>query len=127
MENATRPTWLSLGLVLLASPVASAQQIVEIDLEAGRTIIDDEWRSMNIGLIAVDWDRDILYVEDDEEPEAIMAFSLETGEWIRTISTPEGDGPREFPQGAKVEIAPGAGSYVSATTRSQRSYVSGSD
>ncbi|MCY4573578.1 MAG: hypothetical protein OXF01_12345, partial [Gemmatimonadetes bacterium] len=118
MENATRQTWLSFGLVLLAGPVASAQQIVEIDLEAGRTIIDDEWRSMYTGMIAVDWDRDILYVEDDEEPEGIMAFSLETGEWIRTISTPEGDGPREFPQGAKgMEIAPGGGLYVSGYIR----------
>ena len=118
MENTTRQTWLSLGLVLLAGPVASAQQVVEIDLEAGRTIIDDEWRSMYTGLIAVDWDGDILYVEDDEEPEGIMAFSLETGGWIRTISTPEGDGPREFPQGAKgMDIAPGGGVYVSGYIR----------
>ena len=107
-----------LGLALLAAPVTGAQQIVEVDLEAGRTIIDDEWRSMYVGLVAVDWDRGILYVDDDEEPDAIMAFSLETGEWIRTISTPVGDGPREFPQGRRgMEIAPGGGLYVSSFMR----------
>ncbi len=113
-----RSTPAILALFLLLPPVAGAQQIVEIDLEAGRTIIDDEWRSMYTGLIAVDWDRGILYVEDDEEPEGIMAFSLETGEWIRTLSTPEGDGPREFPQGARgMDIAPGGGVYVSGFIR----------
>lgn len=112
------PLAVFFGLILLLPPVASAQQIVEIDLEAGRTIIDDEWRSMYTGLIAVDWDRDILYAEDDEEPEGIMAFSLETGEWIRTLSTPEGDGPREFPRGARgMDIAPDGGLYVSSFVR----------
>ena len=108
---------LAVGMAF-AAPAAGAQQIVEIDLEAGRTIIDDEWRSMYSGLIAVDWDRDILYVEDDEEPEGIMTFSLETGEWIRTIPTPEGDGPWEFPQGARgMDIAPRGGLYVSGFIR----------
>lgn len=112
------PFAVSFALLLLLPPVAGAQQIVEIDLEAGRTIIDDEWRSMYTGLIAVDWDGGILYAEDDEEPEAIMVFSLETGEWIRTLATPEGDGPREFPQGARgMDIAPGGGLYVSGFIR----------
>ena len=39
----------------------SAQEIVEIDLEAGRTIIDDEYRSLYGGRVAVDWNRGLLY------------------------------------------------------------------
>ena len=90
--------WVA-GLAALACTVAEAQQVVEVDFEAGRTIIDDEWRSMFHHDLAVDWARNILYVRDDEEPEGIMAFSLETGEWIRTIPTPTGDGPQELTHG----------------------------
>ena len=90
-------SWVAGFLVLSALP-ADAQQVLEIDFTNGRTIIDDEWRSMGSHLMAVDWSRSILYVDDDEEPEGIMAFSLETGDWLRTVPTPKGDGPFEFPQ-----------------------------
>ncbi|MCY3809550.1 MAG: hypothetical protein OXG58_09050 [Gemmatimonadetes bacterium] len=83
------------------APAADAQQVLEIDYATGRTIIDDQWRSMRASDLAVDRGRGILYVIDAEEPEGVMAFSLETGEWIRTIQTPEGDGPREFPAGRR--------------------------
>ena len=113
-----RPTlpWVA-GLVALLAPAVDAQQVLEIDFTTGRTIIDDEWRSMS-GSVAADWDRNILYVKDDEEPEGIMAFSLETGEWIRTIATPRGDGPHEFSQGRDgIAIAPGGGFYISGLLR----------
>ena len=112
-----RPTLPGIAaLATLLAPAADAQQVLEIDLTTGRTIIDDEWRSMSGS--AADWDRNILYVEDDEEPEGIMAFSLETGEWIRTISTPRGDGPHEFSQGRhEFAVAPGGGLYVSGLLR----------
>ncbi|MYG81913.1 MAG: hypothetical protein F4187_09220 [Gemmatimonadetes bacterium] len=84
---------------IFAAPTADAQQLLEIDYTAGRTIIDDQWRSIWTSDLAVDRSTGILYVIDSEEPEGVMAFSLETGEWIRTIQTPEGDGPREFPAG----------------------------
>lgn len=103
---------------ILSAPAAHAQQILEIDFDSGRTIIDDEWRAMYSGMVAVDWARNILYVDDKEEPEGIMAFSLETGEWLRTISTPRGEGPYEFPQGrAGIDFAPGGGLYVSGHLR----------
>ena len=103
---------------IFAAPAADAQQLLEIDYTAGRTIIDDEWRSMRTADLAVDRSRGILYVIDAEEPEGIMAFSLETGEWIRTIETPEGDGPREFPNGrGSTAIAPDGGFYVSGLGR----------
>ena len=109
--------WVA-GLAALACTVAEAQQVVEVDFEAGRTIIDDEWRSMFHHDLAVDWARNILYVRDDEEPEGIMAFSLETGEWIRTIPTPTGDGPQELTHGFRdVAIARGGGVYVSGLLR----------
>ena len=47
-----------------------------------------------------------------------MAFSLQTGEWLRTIGTPRGDGPHEFSWGRKgIAIAPGGGLYVSGNLR----------
>lgn len=115
MPRPTLPTIAALATLL--APAVDAQQVVEIDFTTGRTIIDDEWRSMS-ALVAADWDRNILYVVDDEEPDGVMAFSLETGEWIRTISTPRGDGPHEFSQGRQeFAIAPGGGLYVSGRVR----------
>ena len=113
-----RPTLPGVAaLATLLAPAVDAQQVLEIDFTAGRTIIDDEWRSMS-GSMAADWDRNILYVLDKEEPEGIMAFSLETGEWIRTISTPRGDGPHEFSQGRQeFAVARGGGLYVSGLLR----------
>ena len=114
-----RPTLLCIvAVAVLPAPPANAQQIVEIDFDSGRTIIDDEWRAMYSGIVAVDWERNILYVDDNEEPDGIMAFSLETGQWLRTISTPPGEGPYEFPQGrSDIDLAPGGGLYVSGITR----------
>ena len=101
------------GLVMLASSPSAAQQVVEIDFEAGRTIVDDEWRAMNPSHLAVDWSRGVFYVTDSEEPYGVMAFSLETGKHLRTIATPKGEGPGELmarPRG--LAIAPHGGLYV---------------
>ena len=104
--------------VLFAPALCSAQQVVEIDYSAGRTIIDDELRGMRPHDLAVDWDRNILYVNDAVEPNGIMVFSLETGEWIRTIATPRGDGPFEFSQGTgSLALASDGGLYVSGYQR----------
>ena len=103
---------------LAAAPAATAQQVLEIDYTTGRTIIDDEWRAMSSDDLAIDQSRGILYVFDPEEPEGVMAFSLETGEWIRTIPTPKGDGPDEFPQGrSSMAVAQDGGLYVSGFLR----------
>lgn len=108
----------AVGIAILGGPVAEAQQVVEVDFEVGRTIIDDEWRSMFHHDIAVDWARQVLYVRDDEEPEGIMAFSLETGEWVRTLPTPTGDGPRELTHGFRdLAVARGGGIYASGLLR----------
>lgn len=80
---------------------ADAQQVLMIDTAVGRVIIDDEWRAIRtMEDMPLDRTRAVLYVTDSEEQEeGVMAFSLETGEWIRTIPTPEGDGPRELSRG----------------------------
>ena len=115
----SRPTLLPIAaLAILSAPAADAQQILEIDFDTGRTIIDDEWRAMYSGVVAIDSERNMLYVDDREEPEGIMVFSLDTGEWLRTIPTPAGEGPYEFPQGRSgIDLAPGGGLYVSGIMR----------
>lgn len=96
---------------------ASAQQVLEIDYESGRTIIDDPWRAI-AGGTAIDHGAGVLYVLDAEEPEGVMAFSLETGEWIRTIMTPTGDGPQELPEGVEsMSVASDGRLYVSGLAR----------
>lgn len=89
---------------------------MEVDFTAGRTIIEDELRrDIDPHQIAVDWGRHALYVTDSEEPNGIMVFSLDTGEWIRTIATPRGEGPNEFPyRRRQMDISPTGGLYVSA-------------
>ena len=103
----------------LGAPAAHAQQVLEIDTVAGRIIIDDEWRAMEtIQDLVLDRNRAIIYVNDAEEPEGVMAFSLETGEWLRTIRTPTGDGPFELSRGKTgMALAGGGGLYVSGYVR----------
>ena len=118
----THPRLLPTAVTLLAAaasaPTAAAQQILEVDLSAGRTIIDDQWRSMGSIILAVDHDRGILYVNDAEEPEGIMAFSLSTGERIRVLPAREGDGPHEFSQGhTGMTMGPAGRLYVSGLLR----------
>ena len=80
--------------------IAGGQEIVEIDSEAGRIVLADTlYRSMIPATAVVDWTRWLVYVRDREEPEGIVVFSLNDGEWVRTVSTPRGDGPGEFAQG----------------------------
>ena len=114
-----RLSFLGAALALIAAGSdVHAQEVVKIDTESGRTIIDDEWRSMYRGLAAVDWDRKLLYVSDREEPDGIMVFSLETGEHVRTISTPRGDGPQELKDGRQgIAIKPDGGTYISGYLR----------
>ena len=118
----THPRRLLTAVTFLAAaasaPTAAAQQILEVDLSAGRTIIDDQWRSMGSIILAVDHDRGILYVNDAEEPEGIMAFSLATGERIRVLPAREGDGPHEFSQGhSGMTMGPAGRLYVSGLLR----------
>ena len=93
--------------------------MLEIDTAAGRVIIDDEWRAIRtIEGTHLDRTRAILYATDDEEPHAVMAFSLETGEWLRTIPTPQGDGPYELSQGmADLTVGRAGTLYVAGHVR----------
>ena len=107
-----------LGAGGLAAPGAQAQQVLEIDYSVGRLIIDDQRRSMRTTDLALDRERSVLYVIDAEEPEGVMAFSLETGTWLRTLPAPTGEGPHEFPQGIKgMAVAPDGRLFVSGISR----------
>lgn len=102
--------------VLFAASAGTAQQVLEIDYDAGRTVIDDEQRGIYNTLI--DHERSILYAYDTEEPEGVMAFSLDTGEWMRTVRFPTGGGPEELPQGfAGMSVAPRGGLFVAGISR----------
>lgn len=102
--------------VTLAAGTASAQQVLVIDYESGRTVIDSEERA--IYATVVDRERAILYAYDWEEPEGVMAFSLETGEWMNTVRFRTGDGPEELPQGFSGMAVAGDGRlYVSGLSR----------
>ena len=104
---------------LVAAPSAEAQQVLEIDTAAGRVIIDDEWRAIRtIEGTHLDRTRAILYATDDEEPHAVMAFPLEAGEWLRTIPTPQSDGPYELSQGmADLTVGRAGTLYVAGYVR----------
>ena len=109
----------ALGAPVVGAPRVDAQQVLEIDTAAGRVIIDDEWRAVHtLQAMTLDRDRAIIYVNDAEEPEGVMAFSLDTGEWLQTIRTPTGDGPFELSRGKTGMALGGDGSlYVSGYVR----------
>lgn len=98
----------------------AAQLVLEIDPDAGRDVINDDWRAISIvkRYTAVDHHRSILYVRDAEEPEGVMAFSLVTGRWLRTYPAPTGDGPGELRRGiASLVAGTDGGLYVSGQLR----------
>ena len=115
MMGLRRPslTW-AVGLFWWVVSPAASQQVVEIDFTGGRTIIDDPWnRDMRVDDLAFDWNRGVFYVTDSEEPDGVMVFSLTTGEWLWTISTPQGEGPYELPYGVLgTGLARNGGLYV---------------
>ena len=118
----TRTSHAFAAFVALAAvfgvPEAGGQQVLEVGYNGGRPIIDDEWRAMGYVDMAIDRTRAILYLNDSEEPDGVMAFSLDTGRWLRTIRTPTGDGPYELTQGKTgIAIAPGGGLYVAGLLR----------
>lgn len=100
-------------LVTALTPVAAtAQQVVEIDFAGGRDIINDELRAIHLSPIAIDHGRGALYVRDLAEPNGIMAFSLESGERLRTIRIPLGEGPGELKGFGGVALAPERSLYL---------------
>jgi hypothetical protein len=101
-------------LAAALTPVAAAggQQVVEIDFANGRDVINDELRAIHLSPIAIDHGRGALYVRDREEPNGIMVFSLETGEWLRTYRIPRGEGPGELRTIRQFTLAADGGLYV---------------
>lgn len=107
---------LTVLAALAAASTVSAQQVLEIDYGAGRVLIDDDSRAIYDS--SIDHQRAILYLQDMEEPEGVMVFSLDTGEWIRTIRFPTGGGPGELPQGyAGMSAGRNGRLYVSGLAR----------
>ena len=111
--------WSSVVLCLTLSGVTAfpanpgfAQETFWIDYERARTIIEGPWRAIDPYEYAIDHPRRVLYVHDLEEPDGIMAFSLESGEWLRTIRIPLGEGPGELKGFGGVALAPGGGLYL---------------
>ena len=100
----------------LMPAAAGGQQVVEIDFAKGRDVINDELRAIHLSPIAIDHSRGALYVRDLAEPNGIMVFSLETGEWLRNVSDPA----RRRPWGGKgnisVRIGVEGGLYVLSQT-----------
>ncbi|MDE2653480.1 MAG: hypothetical protein OXI71_06635 [Gemmatimonadota bacterium] len=105
---------LFLGLALVGPPRASAQQVLEVDYDTERVVIDDPYqRALATDMLAIDHGRGILYVEDLEELEGVMSFSLLTGEMLNVVRFAKGGGPNELPQNKSgFALAPGGNLFV---------------
>lgn len=114
MGVCTIPAVLSIGM---AATVASAQQVLEIDFAGGRDVINDDMRAVFLWPVAIDHIRGALYVQDLEEPDGVMVFSLATGDRLRTHLIRKGDGPGELRQLGGFAVASGQGLYVLGNTR----------
>lgn len=98
---------------------AVAQQILEADPEAGRVLIDGPFRAISPTpwMVGISEDTRTLYLHDWEEPEGVMAFSFDTGEWVRTVPIRRGDGPSELRWITSITPASDGGMYVSGAER----------
>ncbi|MDE2677954.1 MAG: hypothetical protein OXI76_08620, partial [Gemmatimonadota bacterium] len=107
-------TVLSSGLLSGDYCTSTAQQVLEVDYETERVVIDDPYqRSLALDMLAIDHARGILYVEDREELEGVMSFSLLTGERLNVVRYAKGGGPNELPQNkAGFALAPGGNLFV---------------
>ncbi len=103
-----------LSLLLVGAPRVLAQEVIEVDYETERVVIDDPYhRSFAFDMLAIDHARGILYVEDREELEGVMSFSLLTGERLNVVRYATGGGPNELPQAkAGFALAPGGNLFV---------------
>lgn len=62
------PLALLVAAGLTTGGTVEAQQVLVIDYDSGRVVLDDEWRAFYSGS-AIDHERGVLYVHDDEEPQ----------------------------------------------------------
>ncbi len=109
---------LAAGLVLGVAGQGAAQAVLELDLQAGRTVVDDPYYVFN-PFGAVDYDRRLVYVvastartgvmrflaaENDRrlvyavelaDPMVAQAYSLADGSVVGTYGGREGEGPGE--------------------------------
>lgn len=102
----------------LATPLA-AQQVLEADPDAGRTVIGGPFRAISLSppTVGISHDEKTVYLLDDEEPEGMMVFSLATGERIRTVSIRRGEGPGELRAITSITPSADGGVYVSSFVR----------
>lgn len=107
---------IAMLVTALMPAAAGGQQVVEIDFANGRDVINDELRAIHLSPIAIDHGRGALYVRDLAEPNGIMVFSLETGEWLRTYRVPRGEGPGEAGEISGFALASEGGLYVLSQT-----------
>lgn len=110
-------TILAVLSIAMHATVATAQQVLEIDFANGRDVINDDMRAVFLWPVAIDHTRGALYVQDLEEPDGVMVFSLATGELLRTHLIPKGDGPGELRQLEGFAAASGHGLYVLGNQR----------
>ena len=78
-----------------------AQQVLAVDLGSGRQILADDTLGLHgtARRLLVDHVRGLLYAESATERDGVAVFSLETGQWLRTLAAMRGGGPQELPQG----------------------------
>lgn len=92
----TRLLCVGAGLCLLVSGgPASAQAVLELDLEAGRRALDSpEYQFREFG--AVDYERRLVYAVESMEPLAVAAHALDDGSVVGRYGGREGEGPGEL-------------------------------
>ena len=93
-------------MCLLASGgPALAQAVLELDLEAGRPVLDSpEYQFRDFG--AVDYERRLVYAVESMEPLAVAAYSLDDGSVVGRYGGRKGEGPGELLQIQSVSLSP---------------------
>ncbi len=110
--------WSGVVVALAAgAPSAATQQILAVDLDAGREIVGGFEYAFSYGTAVVDYGRRLVLVSESADPLAVMAYSLDDGSVQGVFGGgPAGDGPGELTVMLETAVGP-EGVLVSGPVR----------
>ena len=96
--------WSGVIVALVAAAPTNAQQVLEVDTNAGRQVAGGEEYSFNHAV--VDYGRRLVLASEAADPLAVTAYSLDDGSVQHVLGGGRGDGPGELMSLTAIAVGP---------------------